>query len=460
MRGQTTQFSKMSPTEIRAAVSLAGIFFLRMWGLFLILPVFALYAQQLEGVTPTRIGLAIGAYGLTQAIFQIPFGMLSDRFGRKRVIAAGLGLFALGSAVAAWSTTIDGVIIGRILQGAGAIAAAVMALAADLSREEHRTKIMAVIGASIGISFATALVAGPVLNSWIGVPGIFWTTAVLALVGIMVVYWVVPEPVHSHCHRDAEPVPALIKGVLSNGQLLRLDFGILVLHMILTASFVALPLVLQDEAGLPAAHHWHVYLPVMVLSLAAMIPFIIVAERQRRMKQVFLGAIIVLGLSEFGLAWFHQGLIGIVVMLFAFYTAFNLLEASLPSLVSKIAPPASKGTAMGVYSTSQFFGAFIGGVAGGWLYGVYGFQGVFLFCAGGAMVWFFVASSMKNPRYLSSYLLKVGRVSEEEAQALAARLTQVRGVAEATVVAGEGVAYLKVDRHALDEQALRVFSAV
>lgn len=448
----------MSPREVRAAVSLAAIFALRMLGLFLILPVFALYAQQLEGVTPARIGLAIGAYGLTQAILQIPFGMLSDRLGRKRVIAAGLVLFALGSAVAAMSTTIDGVILGRALQGSGAIAAVVMALAADLSREEHRTKMMAVIGVSIGVSFAAALVAGPVLDSWIGVPGIFWLIAVLALAGIGVVYWAVPQPEHSHLHRDAQPVPALIKGVLANTQLLRLDFGIMALHTILTASFVALPLALRDEAGLPAAQHWHVYLPVMVLALAAMVPFIIVAERKRRMKRVFLGAIAVLSLSELGLAWFHRDLMLLAVMLFAFYTAFNLLEASLPSLVSKVAPPASKGTAMGLYSTSQFLGAFIGGAVGGWLYGLHGFQGVFVFGAAVAAVWFLVAASMKSPRYLSSYLLNVGQVSEDEARELSARLTRVRGVAEAAVMAAEGVAYLKVDHNALDEYALREFS--
>lgn len=459
MGGQTNTLEKMTPGEKRAAIALAGIFSLRMLGLFMILPVFSLYAQHLEGVTPTRVGLAIGAYGLTQAIFQIPFGMLSDRLGRKPIIAIGLLIFAFGSAVAAMSTSIDGVILGRALQGTGAIAAAVMALAADLSREEHRTKIMAVLGVSIGVSFAVALVTGPILNSWIGVPGIFWLTAVLALGGIVVVYSVIPQTVSSHLHRDAEPVPGLFKRVLADSQLLRLNFGIMALHMILTASFVALPLALRDEAGLPSPHHWHVYLPVMVLSVVAMVPFIVIAERQRRMKQVFLGAIVVLGLSEFGLAWFHGELIGIVLMLFMFYTAFNLLEANLPSLISKMALPESKGTAMGVYSSFQFLGAFLGGWGGGWLYGLYSFHGVFLFCAIVAAIWFFVATSMKSPRYLSSYLLNVGQVNEEEARELSARLTQVRGVAEATVVAEEGVAYLKVDQKALDEQALREFSA-
>jgi predicted MFS family arabinose efflux permease len=457
--GRRSQLDKMNPREIRAAFSLSGIFMLRMLGLFLILPVFALYAEHLEGVTPARVGLAIGAYGLTQAILQIPFGMLSDRFGRKPIIVLGLVLFALGSVVAAVSQSIDGVILGRMLQGSGAIAAAVMALAADLTREEQRTKIMAVIGVSIGVSFALALVLAPLLDAWIGVPGIFWMTAVLALAGIAVVYLVVPDPEVTRVHRDAEPVAGQFREVLRDGQLLRLDFGILALHTILTASFVVMPIALRDFAGLPAAQHWAVYLPVLVLSVIAMIPFIILAERHRRMKRVFAGAVLVLGLAQLGLAQFHADLVSLAVMLFVFFTAFNLLEASLPSLVSKTAPPESKGTAMGVYSTSQFLGAFLGGAGGGLVYGALGLEGVFLFCAVVAGVWFLVALSMRNPRYLSSYVLKVGVVSEEEARHLTALLTRVRGVAEATVDAAEGVAYLKVDHKALDEPALREFSA-
>ncbi|MFN2338792.1 MAG: MFS transporter [Gammaproteobacteria bacterium] len=448
----------MSSTEIRAAFSLAGIYSLRMLGLFMILPVFALYAEHLEGFTPALAGLAIGIYGMTQALLQIPFGLLSDRLGRKRVIVAGLLLFALGSVVAALADSMWGVILGRAIQGAGAIAAAVMALTADLTREEHRVKAMAVIGMSIGVSFAVAMVAGPLLNSWIGVPGIFWLTALLALGGIAVLLWLVPQPVISRVHRDAEPIPAQFRSVLRNGELLRLDLGILVLHMILTATFVVLPLVLRDELGLAAADHWKLYLPVMLGSMLAVLPFIFLAERKRRLKPVFLAAILVLGLAEFGLYWLGDGLVALALWVFVFFAAFNLLEASLPSLVAKMAPPDSKGTAMGFYSSSQFLGAFLGGLLGGWLHARYGLQGVFLFCALAAGGWLLVALGMKNPRYLASYLLPITPCDARAAQRLAGRLTLVRGVAEAVVPTGEPVAYLKVDRHALDEVALEAFA--
>ncbi len=450
--------SGMTATEKRAAVSLAGVFSLRMLGLFLILPVFALYAEDLAGNTPLLIGVAIGAYGLTQAILQIPFGLLSDHIGRKPVIVGGLILFAVGSVVAALADTMYGVILGRALQGSGAIAAAVMALAADLTREEQRTKAMAMIGMSIGMAFAIALVAGPSLGAWIGVQGIFWLTAALALAGVAIVVLVVPRPLVSRVHRDAEPVPKQFGRVLRDANLLRLDAGILILHMILTAGFVVIPVVLRDSAGLDSADHWQVYLPVLLASVVAMVPFIIMAERHRRMKQVFLGAVLLLGLAEFGLSRSVGSLTGMVVMLWLFFTAFNLLEAMLPSLVSKTAPVESKGTAMGVYSSGQFLGAFLGGLLGGWVLGQFGTQGVFLLCAGLALVWGVIALGMGSPRYLSSYLLRVGNLSDGEAQRLVSRLTRVRGVAEAVVIAEDGVAYLRVDRHALDEEALGEFS--
>jgi MFS family permease len=245
--------------------------------------------------------------------------------------------------------------------------------------------------------------------------------------------------------------------VFRDPQLLRLNFGILVLHLILTASFVVLPLVLRD-AGVAPERHWQVYLPVLVASIGAMIPFIILAERHRRMKQVFLGAVLALGLSELGMMWWHQRLFGVAAMLVTYFAAVNLLEASLPSLVSKIAPPDSKGTAMGFYATFQFLGAFLGGWLGGWLSGLHGASGVFGLCAAAALAWLLVAGSMKHPRYLSSQLLKVGVMEDSQAQRLAMRLTQVRGVAEAVVIGTEGVAYLKVDRHALDHAALSEFS--
>ena len=448
----------MTPLEQKAAYSLASIFMLRMLGLFMILPVFSLYAEELEGSTPALIGLAVGIYGLTQAILQMPFGMLSDRIGRKPVIIAGLIIFAIGSVVAAMADTAIGVVIGRAIQGAGAIAATIMALAADLTREEHRLKAMAVIGMSIGVSFSVALIAGPVLNSWIGVAGIFWLTAILAIGGIAVVKYVVPDPKCSTFHRDAEPVPAQFKTVLADGQLLRLDFGIFALHMILTATFVVLPLALRDHASLAVESHWKIYLAVMVISMVAMVPLIIRAEKRRRMKQVFVSAVGVVGIAQLCLAGSYDSVTGIFVSLLLFFVAFNVLEASLPSLIAKTAPPDKKGTAMGVYSSSQFFGAFCGGVTGGWLYGTVGIESVFVFSAFIALMWFLLAISMRSPRYLGTHMINVGEISEEEATLLAARLTQVTGVAEVVVIAEDGVAYLKVDNHALDTEELEKFS--
>ena len=444
----------MSREEFRAALSLSSVYALRMLGLFMILPVFALYAGDLEGVTPTLTGLAIGIYGLTQAALQIPAGLLSDRIGRKPVIIGGLLIFALGSVVAALADSMLVVILGRALQGAGAIAAAIMALAADLTREQHRIKAMALIGMSIGLSFALALVLGPVLNDWVGVPGIFAITAVLALGGILVVGFVVPRPVVSRPHRVAEAIPEQFGGVLRQTQLLRLDFGILMLHAILTASFVVLPLILRDQAGVAASTHWKIYLPVLVCSVLAMLPLIIMAERKGRVRPVFLSAIALLIAAELGLFFLPVTLYSVVFMMFVFFTAFNLLEAMLPSLISRIAPADCRGTAMGFYSSSQFFGAFLGGALGGVLHQYAGTHAVFLCSAVGAALWLLLALSMSRPEKLSSYIYKIDGAEPEAAEQLAQRLLALAGVAEAVVVAEEGVAYLKVDKRVFDEASL------
>jgi len=448
----------MTPTEQRAAFSLAGIYSLRMLGLFLILPVFALYAVDLEGVTPMLIGVAIGAYGLTQALLQIPFGMLSDRIGRKPVIVGGLIIFAIGSVVAALSDSIYGVIAGRALQGSGAIAAAVMALAADLTREEQRTKIMAMIGMSIGASFTLALVLGPIFNEWIGVSGIFWMTAVLALVGVYVALYLVPQPKKCQRHRDAEPVAGQFARVLSNPSLLRLDYGILTLHITITSVFLVMPLVLRDNLGIESASHWQVYLPVLLCSVAAMVPFVILAEKWRKMKEVFLGAILMMALAQLGFYYLHNSQTGLMIAMLVFFTAFNLLEAVLPSMISKIAPAESKGTAMGVYSSSQFAGAFIGGVLGGWIHGAFELSAVFLFGASATVIWLLVAWGMARPGHLTNQLLHVGTLADDESTALLIRLKAIPGVVEAVIVREEGVAYLKIDPEKLNPDALGEFS--
>lgn len=432
--------------ERRAGISLALIYAFRMLGLFLILPVFALYAEDLPEATPLLTGLAVGIYGLTQAMLQIPFGMLSDRIGRKPVIAAGLIIFAAGSLLAASSDSIYGIIAGRALQGAGAIASALMALAADLSREEHRTRMMALIGMSIGVAFATAMVLGPLVNEWIGVSGIFAATAVLAVLGIGILYLFVPDPHDSHFHRDAELQASSLKSVLKTSDLLRLDAGIFTLHFVLMAVFLVIPLELRDDAGLAASQHWQIYLPVFVLSIILMVPFIILAEKKGQMKPVFVGAIATLIIAVLGLLS-GRDMVTIVTFLLLFFAAFNLLEASLPSLVSKIAHAEHKGTAMGVYSSSQFIGTFAGGALGGLAHNTWGIDGVYWLALVMLSIWFSIAIFMNKPRNLSTYLMKVGDVSEQQ-------LLAVVGVAEAVIIRDEDVAYLKVQRSILDEEKL------
>lgn len=448
----------MSAQEKRTAYSLAAIYAVRMMGLFMILPVFTVYGKELAGHTPLLIGLAMGIYGLTQALFQIPFGMLSDRIGRKTVILTGLCIFISGSVVAALSHTIDGVIIGRALQGAGAISSTVMALAADLTRDEHRIKIMATIGISIGVAFSAGLVLGPVLNSWIGVAGIFWTTALLGLGAIGIVIWAVPNPQNHHRHRDTEVVASSFRVVLKNIELLRLDFGIFIMQFVLTANFVVMPILLAHLTHVPGSRSWELYLPIMILAFLAMVPFIIIAERRRKMRTVFLGAIAILGLADLTYLYADKSLLFMGVGLFVFFTAFNILEASLPSLVAKASPPDQKGTAMGIYSTSQFFGIFLGGTIGGAVYGSFGINGDIAMSAALVLVWLLVAMSMKEPRYLASYVLHLGNIKPNDGQELRISLARIPGVADVAIAEDEGVAYLKIDRAVINEADLRAFA--
>lgn len=442
--------------EKRAAAGLAAIFSTRMLGLFMILPVFALYAHDLQGATPMLVGLAIGAYGLSQALFQIPLGLLSDRIGRKPVIYGGLVMFAFGSVIAALADNIELVILGRVLQGSGAIAAATIALTADLTRDAVRTRAMAAIGISVALSFAAALVVGPPLARAVGLSGVFWVTAVMAIVGMLVLTYVVPTPERSSLHREAQPVLDQFAGVLANPTLLRLDLGIFLLHLTMVSLFVVLPLSIES-AGLAAVDHWMLYLPVVLLAILAMVPFIIMAERGGRVKAVLIGAVVAMGAAMLGFYLFNQSIWVLGLLLLVMFTVFNLMEAILPSLVSKAARAGARGTAMGVFSSAQFVGAFLGGLLGGLAHQSFGAEAVYLVGALTSLVWIGLAASMAMPANLTAHVLPLGERSVEDSPVLEARLLDIPGVEDVVVALDEGVAYLKVDSRRLDWARLQAF---
>lgn len=444
----------MTPIELRASIGLASVYGLRMLGLFIILPIFALYAEKLPGgESHLLIGVALGAYGLTQAILQIPAGWLSDHYGRKPVIYIGLLLFALGSLIAASADNIYWIIAGRIIQGAGAINAAVMALAADLTREEHRTKAMALIGMTIGFSFALSMVLSPLLYARIGMSGIFIMTALLAIFAMMVVAFFIPKPAITRFHSDTEANGKRLSEVLRNKDLLRLDFGIFSLHAILMSVFMQVPFLLRND-GLEASHHWEIYLPVMLLAFVLMLPPMIYADRKSRIKEVFMGAIVLAALAQLTLLMFHHSLISVAFSLLLFFVAFNLLEATLPSLISKTAPLAAKGTAIGVYSSVQFMGAFVGATTGGFLMEHYGGNAVLVFAFVLLMMWFLVASGMKTPASVRTKMYHLPALNQAEARILQNRLMALNGVREVMVVAPEQIASLKVDLSGFDEASV------
>ncbi len=447
----TEVLDKMTPLEVRATVSLAAIYGLRMFGMFSILPIFAIYASTFpEHPSPLMIGFALGAYGLTQALFQLPFGMASDKLGRKPMIYLGLSIFAIGSMVAALATNIEIIILGRAIQGAGAVSAVVTALLADLTRDENRTKAMATIGGTIGVAFAISLVCGPLLNQWVGIKGIFWMTALLTLAAIVVVKFVVPDPVHSHYHSDASAAPAKLKEVLSSSQLLRLNFGIFSLHAAQMAMFVVVPFAIKQSSNLHENQHWHIYLPVLLASFVLMVPAIIYAEKQAKMKQVFVSAIAIMLVAQLTFAVSIEHFWGIVISLTLYFIAFNVLEASLPSIISKMAPAAAKGTAMGVYNTSQSLGVFVGGALGGYLSHKLGFASVFIFCSIMMFLWLILAYSMQPPPAVRTKMYSldesVPELSNEHADILKNNLAKLVGVIEAVVLPQERTIILKIDK--------------
>lgn len=444
---------RMTAAELRAGVSLAGVYGLRMLGLFFILPVFAVHAQTLHGGQDlTLVGIAIGGYGLAQGLLQIPFGMASDRWGRKPLIYTGLVIFAAGSFLGIAAGDIWTAIAARILQGAGAINSVAMALAADLTREQHRTKIMAMIGATIGVMFAVSLVGAPLLYRYAGMGGVFASTGVLSLAAIAVVRYFVPDPPP---HTKSEPRAAERRTRL-NPELLRLNAGIFVLHVVLYAMFVIVPPLLVG-AGWPLAEHWKIYLPVLAVSFILMLPAILYADRRNRPKPVLLGAVALLGLTLSALAAGEAGVVRLTVVMLGFFAAFNTLEAMLPALVSRMAPAHGRGFAIGVYNTTQTLGVFFGGLIGGGVAEHYGPTAVFLTAAVLCGLWFVVALGMRPPARpvndLSSLTFSIA--SGVNLDGLDRALAAVRGVREAEVLGEQRIVRLKVVAGEWDEGRVR-----
>ncbi|MEG0195975.1 MAG: MFS transporter [Acinetobacter sp.] len=439
----------MNALERRSTFALSSIFALRMLGLFMIIPVFSVAGQSYQGATPALIGLAVGVYGLTQAILQIPFSLLADRFSRKPLVVLGLLLFALGGAVAAMSESIYGVIIGRAIAGGGAVSAVVMALLADITREEQRSKAMAVMGMSIGVSFMVAFSLGPWLTSLVGISGLFWVTTIMGIAAISMLL-LVPKVTRHHRNYQQGYVTQL-KQVLKMGDLNRLHISVFALHLLLTAMFIYMPSQLIEFADIPLSRHGLVYLPLLVISLFFAFPSIILAEKYRKMRGIFLTAIggIVLGLLVliFGFESKYILLLGLAL----FFIAFNVMEALLPSWLSKSAPIQSKATAMGVNASSQFLGAFFGGMIGGQLLILNNTSMGWGILTAIAMVWLLISFGLVQPRYLSSLVIRLPE--SKQTDEWTSQLLAIRGIEEVVVMPDQQVAYIKVDKQQIDDAA-------
>ncbi|QFS18494.1 MFS transporter [Acinetobacter indicus] len=439
----------MNALERRSTFALSSIFALRMLGLFMIIPVFSVAGQSYQYATPTLIGLAVGVYGLTQAILQIPFSLIADRYSRKPLVVLGLLLFALGGAIAAMSETIYGVIIGRAIAGGGAVSAVVMALLADVTREEQRTKAMAMMGMSIGLSFVIAFSAGPWLTGLVGISGLFWVTTIMGLAAIAMLL-LVPKVTRHHRNFQQGYLPQL-KQVLKMGDLNRLHLSVFTLHLLLTAMFIYAPPQLIEYAGLPLSSHGWVYLPLLVLSLFFAFPSIILAEKYRKMRSIFLTAIggIILGLIVmiFGFESKYILLIGLGL----FFIAFNVMEALLPSWLSKAAPIQSKATAMGVNASSQFLGAFFGGMIGGQLLLLNNTAMGWSILTAVAIIWLLMSFGLAQPRYLSSMVFRLPEAKQTDEWT--SQLLAIHGIEEVVVMSEQQVAYIKVDKQQIDDAA-------
>lgn len=436
----------MKQTWLSRVFPIAAIYSFRMLGLFMLIPVFSVAATDMKNATPTLIGIALGSYGLSQGLLQIPFGFMSDRFGRKPLLTAGLILFVIGSLLGAYTDSIYGMIIARTIQGTGAIGSVLMALLADLTPDEHRTKAMAVIGITIGISFSLAMVISPAISHRFGLAGIFYLTAFLAFSGLLLLHTAIPTPVKEPFPINTEAKLVQFKHVFHNPHLQRLNAGIFFLHLILTSTFFAVPFMLQQQIKLGhLGQQWHFYLPLMICAFLAMLPFILLAERKQKIKAVFLASVTIMGSSQFILAFTYTNWLSICGLMFTFFVAFNILEASLPSMVSRQAQTNSKGTAMGIYSSSQFLGIFAGGALSGIVYQFSGSQGIFIINGIITIIWLFIAANMKPNAYQLTVIIPYPEIHEDKAN-LIDRLGKIVGVENVVIAQGEGAIYLRVNK--------------
>lgn len=438
--------AKMTPTERQAVLSLATIMSLRMMGIFMVLPVFSLHAKQLVGATPFLIGLAIGVYGLSQAFLQIPFGSLSDVIGRKSVITAGLIIFIIGSVLAAFSNSIAMLIFARALQGAGAVGSTILALLADLTREEQRSKAMAIAGITIGFSFSIAMLMGPIITQWIHIPGLFFTAALLSFCGIVMLFYFVPTPKTQRWHRDTQPSLRAFLQLLVVPELMTLNLGIFLLHAIFTASFVVLPISLQQLAHIETTQQWEIYLPTLLAAFVISIFFIGLAEKKQQLKRYFLLSILALLVAEINFLFIASQTFFTFIGISLFFIGFSILEAFLPSFISRIAPSDRKGSALGLYSCAQFLGIFAGGVLGGLLYGKYAATGVYLACIFLSLLWFLLARRMRYPSFLVNQILVVPSFADWSL--IKSNLQSIPGMREIIFIAEENLAYLKMEKAA------------
>ena len=424
-----------------------------MLGLFMVLPVLALYMDDYADASPLMLGLTLGAYGLTQALLQIPLGLLSDRIGRRPVIIGGLALFVVGSLVAASADTMAELILGRALQGMGAIASTLMAMVTDLTSEENRTKAMAAIGGSIGLAFMLAMIAGPLIAGYAGLSSIFWVTAVLGLAGMVIFVALVPKVTVVQKNRETLADLSQIAILLKNPTLMRLNLGIFALHLALMAAFVVIPNILTQELGIASENLWWVYLALLGGGFVAMVPALILGERFGKQKLSFVTAVGLLAIAMLVLGQ-ERGAVLTPLMLLVFFAAFNLLEASLPSWLSKACPVGNRGTAMGIYSSSQFFGAFVGGTLGGWSLQHYGIDGLFLILAGLLAIWWVLALGLQAPRPLQTLVLQVGDADHHD---FAKIISNITGVEDILLLKGEQLAYVKVDKKTVDMPSLKPY---